>query len=796
MGSYRIGFVLLIVPVCLALSLEQSKKTPPKDEPYLGIAIKGADLVLDGQSKKLLEIVFIFSGPLKSKGLKRGDLIMTTDGQTYSDPDHFRSHLLKKKPGDKVTLRVIRRQLNSKGKRTFLEFTRKVVLGRKRDFAATLGQKGITPFNPNHKIRSRIEDEHLPIEIFLRETIKANRLDVVWRDLQNSMVEDEMMWPDPFKIDPVSLCRMDPLKGPALKGVLIDGVQPVLEEDFSKLMTSLGKTLGIPLDGKPEVDQRVTKRSSFKESDTEPILSQLFRRLKTSMSIASEARSLAFKEISHEDRAFLWKQIPKLLTDLKAHLYLDKNEDEERFKEHHRLLSLATRIDFRAVLQMGDAFSWLLNRDFLASLVKDLEEAPQEFSRIGGLEGTIISMESTPWGPIIIGGAGGNIYECRRIRAAAIIDLGGDDLYLGPCGSSLDEQSPFGVVLDLSGTDRYDVGLSGQACSQGCGLFGVGVLIDREGMDTYLASDLAQGASFMGIGILWDVSGDDRYEGDGYLQGSGAYGLSSLIDQEGDDKYRSRIFSQGFGLTGGLGVLIDRKGNDRYTATGDAFETKQAGFSQGMGVGFRRLSPGGMGILFDMEGQDIYQARDFSQGGGYFFGLGLLFDGGGNDRYLSNHYGQGHAAHSAVGILVDREGDDIYRCKSGACQGGAWDKSVGWLVDEGGRDGFDCDGMGQGAAAHRSFATLINFGEGRFSGKGKSLQGFGGKDDNPWPARSLGILIQIGESPGFFSTWDAGVDAEKDILGVQSRIREKGGSGYGITTLAPRLEPGLLRSLP
>src|SRR5205823_11734170 len=111
---------------------------------------------------------------------------------------------------------------------------------------------------------------------------------------------------------------------------------------------------------------------------------------------------------------------------------------------------------------------------------------------------------------------------------------------------------------------------------------------------------------------------------------------------------------QGAGFLGGLGVLVDTSGNDRYTATAPPIPPttppKIATIAQGTGAL-------GTGLLFDLGGNDVYTARGPTTGGAILSGVfaqgdgqydagggcavfqgacssGSLFDlGGGNDMY-------------------------------------------------------------------------------------------------------------------------------------------------------------------
>lgn len=93
--------------------------------------------------------------------------------------------------------------------------------------------------------------------------------------------------------------------------------------------------------------------------------------------------------------------------------------------------------------------------------------------------------------------------------------------------------------------------------------------------------------------------------------------------------------------------------------------------------------PGGIGMLIDKEGNDTYIADYFTLGASYYYGLGVLDDGAGDDQYLSGRYSQGAGIHSSVGVLIDRKGNDFYYSfLIRPPQGVGHDYGVGYLEDD------------------------------------------------------------------------------------------------------------------
>jgi hypothetical protein len=114
--------------------------------------------------------------------------------------------------------------------------------------------------------------------------------------------------------------------------------------------------------------------------------------------------------------------------------------------------------------------------------------------------------------------------------------------------------------------------------------------------------------------------------------------------------------------------------------------------SQGSGFGRRADGldgihmSGGIGVLRDAHGNDRYTASIFAQATGYWGGMGLLLDGAGDDRYDARWYAQGGAAHFAYAALVDGGGRDVHNMdveRQNMTAGAGHDFSVGYLLADG-----------------------------------------------------------------------------------------------------------------
>lgn len=378
------------------------------------------------------------------------------------------------------------------------------------------------------------------------------------------------------------------------------------------------------------------------------------------------------------------------------------------------------------------------------------EAAPAEIA--SAVTGPIFSAENvTGLGWVVVGSLANNTYDMSRI--AAVFEPGGDDqyrwstLYKGNQG-----------IIDLAGNDQYE---GAEQQGPAAGFFGLSLIDDASGDDTYSGANFSCGAGMFGVGILIDRSGNDRYRTKSWSMGAGILGAGFLFDQSGSDTYESVVYSQGLGGPLGIGALVDTQGNDLYRVDGafpSVYGTPAVSYamSQGVGFGARQLIAGGVGLLADFSGDDRYEGGEFAQGGGYFYGFGMLLDHSGDDLYRGNRYAQGFSAHQAVGVLIDIAGEDTYWSMAAAGQGAAWDTSISLLLDASGNDTYRGDSLSQGSAAQQALAMLCDLdGCDHYVGMGKCIQGESG--DNAYhfketKARSFSVLIDAGDGEDFFSS--------------------------------------------
>jgi hypothetical protein len=312
---------------------------------------------------------------------------------------------------------------------------------------------------------------------------------------------------------------------------------------------------------------------------------------------------------------------------------------------------------------------------------------------------------NTPLGRIIISnGTDDNYPEADYF---ILIDLSGDDSYESG-GANRSYSYPISILIDKSGDDKY-LSTNKTKPSFGAGAFGYGFLVDLKGKDEYQAVNLSQGAGCFGVGVLMDYEGDETYESYTTSQGLGQFGIGILSDLEGNDTYNTFLDSQGFGYTKKIGILLDSKGKDEYTANDTQIDfpsaqTKEHNDSQSQGVGYGRRADfldghswaGGIGMLVDLEGDDQYSAGLFAQGCAFWYALGILWDEKGNDGYNGVWYVQGSGAHFGCGVLYDAGGNDHYRASMNMAIGAGHDFTLGVLIDESGNDIYDAPNLSLG----------------------------------------------------------------------------------------------------
>lgn len=413
------------------------------------------------------------------------------------------------------------------------------------------------------------------------------------------------------------------------------------------------------------------------------------------------------RNLSSEDKQFLFEQPAKFIEDYRPQTTEPNSQTRFQLYSNRRYVQLIQEfVDYDALLTAAQLATKLANLDLLRDVTEALRTAPRVKKSIEGIKGDILYAKETPAGMIVIGGAGSNSYQLDG-RIALLIDIGGDDTYRGLVAAPANVEHRANIIIDLAGNDAYS---PTGPFSLATGRLGIGLLIDKDGNDSYDLPDGSGGAGFAGIGVLYDEGGSDLYNGARFTQGVAIGGLGLLLDADGNDQYQSAAYALGFGGPSGIGAVVDLAGDDNYQC-GNKIPSlynevdvpdgnpnnplfQYDCFGLGVGAGARILSKnpddagyalaGGMGMILDLQGNDHYQSSNFSQGTGYFFGVGIKLDLEGNDDHLAARDGLASGAHYGAGLFLDYRGADYYDSTGPHYDGAAaWDLSVTLGIDAG-----------------------------------------------------------------------------------------------------------------
>lgn len=509
--------------------------------------------------------------------------------------------------------------------------------------------------------------------------------------------------------------------------------------------------------------------------------------LESALIEAHRFRERALEDLSESERQFLFEHA-RFLADNFVPQLSEQDEDQRlrAFLNNRFFRMAAERIDRSALLAAAQTVAGLTDEEWLRAARAAFRGLPARAAPLPWVTGTVLLAKETPAGWIVVGGRGPNTYREGGRRVALLLDVGGDDRYLGLAGPA-DPAQGVSIVIDLDGNDVYEAAPLGLAA----GRLGVGLLVDGAGNDQYRLAPGSGGTGFAGIGLLVDQAGDDRYTGSRFTQGAAVGGIGLLVDRSGNDDYSSSGYALGLGGPHGVGAVIDLAGDDVYQCgkgiPSGYNETEAPGakpgdqrfqydcFGLGAGTG-QRLMPrqappvleevaGGIGLVLDGGGTDRYDSANFSQGLGYFFGLGIKVDMRGDDRHDAARYGLGTGAHFGVGLFLDRAGHDQYSSAGPFYDGGAaWDRSVALALDDGaGDDRYDLNrSTGLGIADYRAWSLFVEAGgadryqvpEGMGYARHGSVSGFfdlGGDDryETKMPARQ-GAVLRRDEPGGVF----------------------------------------------
>jgi hypothetical protein len=736
-GSFTALVVLVLCFGCRGYAPGQFVSTPespkslygyepridlPKDpgmvnRPYLGLGIR--------YTKKHGALVNnINPGPMegrmeRSPYCDRGDIVESIDGQPMSR-ETFRKVLSSKKPGDTVALRFLRtnpdvgKMLPAPGKeRNPSEAV--ITLGRMSEWSgpgSDMVKDGdlpdldeVLPDGPAKTAAEEFLDENLKKLGMLEPVAKLKR--TFWEEFcrpaysRNMLPQVAYGFKYPFRLIELQNAILQPIKG--------------LPENPSTIYKVIAKNLNLKV---PEMGPGLRLEDPEAAMD---ILSGIVAQ-------ADDLIKKTFSRFSDEQKETLKTHTYGMLDHLSRHEWIMRLPHPEPYIA---VTQASSHVDLQSLIDAAALFSGALTKSAPPkgfSPAQDLDEIRNH------VKGDILAARKVKGHWIVYGGFGENWYDMDQIDV--VIDPGGDDRYF--FGDSMSRGLK--VVIDMQGNDHYlpgnrrpDEKLA--ADGPAAGAFGVSLVVDYRGNDVYAQNSIGGiGAGIFGIGLLVDYQGQDQYLGRSWSLGAGVYGAGVVLDLgEESDVYSSVSCSQGLGCSRGFGLLLDKGGRELYQTGGVqsvyGVHGTSLSLSQGVGFGISGYDVGGLGVLCDLGGNDRYLGGEFSQGCGYSKGLGILYDREGNDLYYADRYSQGSAAHQALGILVDEKGDDTYYALSEVCQGGSWDGSIGVLLDRSGNDSYVSSGTCQGGAAMQGIGWLIDLGgQDRYSSQSQSSQGCAGEN--------------------------------------------------------------------
>ncbi|MGQ9535007.1 MAG: hypothetical protein ACUVTF_07230 [bacterium] len=433
--------------------------------------------------------------------------------------------------------------------------------------------------------------------------------------------------------------------------------------------------------------------------------------------ILSEIKN-SYEWINKGNRNLDKGKLEKLITGLTA--------SEENGLSNYDLKELIEQTNFKALAAGSMDLAYILG--FACDLLHDVHI--DKTIRISTKYGWLVlgSADNDIYEPLpyllILDTGGNDTYKAGGIAdkehpVSIIIDYRGDDIYNGKigCGTGI---AGYGIVIDYEGNDRYTATKFGL----GTGIFGQGLILDLSGNDEYTTDMYGIGAGICGTGLISDISGNDKYngfqgcEGFGYIKGCGM-----LIDKNGNDTYIARDdtvkypsaqtaehntslaqgagfgiradYTDGYSIAGGVGMLIDGNGDDQYSC---------GVFGQGCGYWF------GTGILFDNQGEDEYKGIWYVQGAGAHFALGVLIDSEGDDMFIAEkNMAQGAGHDFTLGLFLDYAGND-YHDAPNLSLGAGNANGMGLFIDFSGDDNyFTHNGLTLGKANTDARGTLRDF---------------------------------------------------------------------------------------
>ncbi len=731
-------FLSIIGPADFAFAQQAEDTRPLAEQPYIGLRFE------DHQPTGACLVTWVLPGPLFGEKdpaplVNSGDLILKVDGKNLK-ADELQKYVAAKKPGDEMTLTVRFTKMPpntypfAPGEGTETKDL-KIRLAARADWAGPISfpRQKYLPLKPETLLDPA---KTFSFEALVMQKAGENNLTDAYNKLCGVLKEAQSTTVGYNNLARVAYPFYYPLRMSELQEEI---TAPLADyaKDPSGICSYAAKMLDL---------------SAYKTKNTEKANMSIPRdALKFSakqVAAANEYLRKAFEKIPADHRATLAEDIDTLVAGLPATVYVAGHKNPARMI---KTLQASMSIDFSSLILAAGEMSELIQRGTPPAKDTKTVEIPQEMQN--AVTGDVLDIVQIDGRWYVYGGFGANTYDMSKITG--VIDAGGDDTYNYP------QQAPWTVrfIIDMAGNDRHIGSAGGPAAA----LCGISLLVDYAGDDFYAGQKPCCGAGIMGVGMLIDYDGNDEYQSLYWSQGAGFYGFGLIADLGyGRDLYQSQIMSQGIGGPRGLGLILEQGGEDYYRVNGpvkSSYGTPGVynACSQGFGFGCRTYESGGIGIIEDLEGNDRYDAGEMAQGGGYYYGLGILHDRKGNDSYTGVRWAQGFGCHQAHGILADDEGDDTYYALQVAIQGSAWDIAVGALIDRAGNDSYQCGaGLSQGGASMQGVAYLMDLaGRDRYIAPPYASQGKSGGNSYHYArtgAMSFSVLFDSGGDDDLYST--------------------------------------------
>ncbi len=478
----------------------------------------------------------------------------------------------------------------------------------------------------------------------------------------------------------------------------------------------------------------------------------------------------ALSELSVEQQRELIESLPYLATNQEN---IKFSFSEKSTLTLEQALALLDKVDFkklrRAADSAGTEFSSAIQK--LTTASRNIRNFKDVITlRISGLK-------------IIVSGFGNDVH--RETSASVVIDLGGNDTYVGRMGAGVRN---CGTVIDLSGDDSYKM----DDLSAGAGLLGCGFLFDMGGYDKFFGGSLTFGSGLAGYGFFLKEGGHDMYRSEALSQGFGMFGTGTLTDKRGDDRYHAGFLSQGSSRTQGFGLLVDYDGDDAYTAGGlvsgaPLVPESYICFAQGASYGYRDDTggySGGIGLLCDLKGNDNYSGGTYTQGASYWFALGALMDSEGHDTYSAHYYSQSSAMHLCAAYLFDLKGNDAYVVRRGAMHAIGHDYAVAMLLDREGDDTYAGGDSRPGVGNANGVGIFID------SSGNDSYNGPPGVGNPARDSGSIGVFVDISGDDKYRGSFSDGVFMYSGMWAVAYDISQKTNETTTIQQITSRPTPG------